>query len=180
MTPALPHFRFHPDPLLSGAVEPSTEPCGVCGQARGFVYTGNCYVEDEFEAQLCPWCIADGSAHRKFGVTFNEVALAPGIDEAAADEIEERTPGLTCFNPIDWPTCCGAPMAYLEPAGHTEIVARHPKLPTTLVPQMAAELRVPTGEAMRVFRSLQRDQSPCAHVFRCPTCETVRAAIDFD
>ena len=40
---------------------------------------------------------------------------------AIADEIEERTPGFATFNPVAWPSCCGGPMAYLEPVGHTEL-----------------------------------------------------------
>lgn len=180
MPTALPKFRFHPDPVLSGAVEPSTNTCGACGQVRGFAYTGPCYVEDDFDAELCPWCIADGSAHRKFGVTFHEVEPGPDIDEAVVDEIEERTPGLTSFNPVEWPTCCGAPMAYLEPVGHAEIRARHPDLQATLIPQLVAEMGIPRAEAQELFRSLHRDHSPCAHVFRCLTCPTSRAQIDFD
>ncbi|MCC7064395.1 MAG: CbrC family protein [Planctomycetes bacterium] len=180
MSSALPKFRFHPEPLLSGAIETSDAECGVCGQTRGFVYAGPCYVEDDFDAQLCPWCIADGSAHRKFGVTFHELELPPEIEVEVLDEIEERTPGITSFNPVEWPVCCKAPMAYLEPAGKKEIQKRHAKLPPALVAQMAEEFELPPAEAQQLFDSLQRDESPCAHIFRCAACEAVRAQIDFD
>lgn len=176
----LPTFRFHPDPVQSGAFEASSATCGVCGRARGYAYTGPCYVEDEFDAVLCPWCLADGSAFRRFGVTFAEIEPKPGIDLAVAEEIEERTPGITSFNPIDWPVCCDAPMAYLEPAGHADIVARHAGLAQSLVAQLAADLEVSRQEAETMFRSLDRDQSPCAHVFRCAACKRLRAEIDFD
>ncbi len=176
----LPTFRFHPDPVLSGAIEPSPDACGCCGQARGYLYTGPCYVEDDFDAALCPWCIADGSAHTKFGVTFQEVDLGPDLDEATADEIEERTPGITSFNPVAWPSCCGRPMAYLEPVGHAEIRARHPELPPLLIPQLEGEMEMSLAEAKQLFASLHRDHSPCAHVFRCAKCRVLRAEIDFD
>lgn len=180
MLPALPHFRFHPDPLRSGAIEPSDAICGACGQARGYVYAGPCYVEDDFDADLCPWCIADGSAHRKFGVTFHDLEPGPHIDDEDADEIEERTPGPTSWNPMPWPTCCGAPMAYLEPVGRAEIRERHPDLQIVLIPQMVAEFGMERADAQKLFDALQRDQSPCAHVFRCTACHTPRAHIDFD
>ena len=180
MTEPLPTFRFHPDPVQSGAIEVSPSTCGACGRARGYAYCGPCYVEDEFDAVVCPWCIADGSAFRRFGVTFAEVEPKPGIDLAIAEEIEERTPGITSFNPVDWPVCCGVPMAYLEPAGHTEIGARHPALAGTLVAQLGADFEVPRQEAQAMFQSLSRDHSPCAHVFRCASCARLAAEIDFD
>lgn len=176
----LPTFRFHPDPVQSGAVEASSDVCGACGKARGFVYTGPCYVEDDFDAALCPWCIADGRAFDRFGVTFAEVAPKPGFDLRLAEEIEERTPGLTTFNPIDWPVCCQTPMAYLEPAGHAELLARHADLAATLPATLAAAHGLPPGPAQELFASLQRDHAPCAHVFRCLRCATRRAVIDFD
>ena len=175
---ALPQFRLHPDPVQSGVVEASSDTCGACEQARGFVYTGPCYVEDDFDAALCPWCIADGGAFRRFGVTFHEVGPKPGIDLPIAEELEERTPGILSFQPIDWPVCCGTAMAYLEPSGHAEIVARYAALLTTLPAQLAAELELPPKAAQELFLSLQRDQSPCAHVFRCLLCRALRGAID--
>jgi uncharacterized protein CbrC (UPF0167 family) len=71
-------------------------------------------------------------------------------------------------------------MAYLEPAGKKEIQKRHAKLPPALVAQMAEEFELPSAEAQQLFDSLQRDESPCAHIFRCAACGTVRAQIDFD
>ena len=180
MSTPLPHFRFHPDPLQSGCITDADLVCGVCDRARGYIYAGNCYVEEEFEGDVCPWCIADGSAHRRFGMTFHEFTLKPGTDLAIVDEIEERTPGLASFHPVEWPWCCGLPMAYLEPAGHEQIVARHATLATTLVPQLATDHGISREQAQALFDSLQRDESPCAHVFRCLTCATLRAQIDVE
>jgi len=59
----LPVFRYHPDPIASGSVVASAAECVCCGEARGFIYTGPAYCEAELEEALCPWCIADGSAH---------------------------------------------------------------------------------------------------------------------
>jgi len=177
---ALPSFRFHPDPVQSGSFEPSRKPCGCCGQARGYVYTGPCYVEEDFDAELCPWCIADGKAHRCFGVSFHELEPGPGIDTAIADEIEERTPGFATFNPVPWPSCCGGPMAYLEPVGHAELAARHAELLPVLAARFATEQELPEDDAEQLVRSLQRDHSPCLHVFRCRTCGVRRGEIDFD
>ena len=39
----LPTFKYHPDPIASGSVEPSETECVCCGKARGYVYTANAY-----------------------------------------------------------------------------------------------------------------------------------------
>lgn len=178
MASALPRFRFHPDPVLSGAFEPADDPCDVCGQARGLVYTGPCYVEDDFDAVLCPWCIADGSAFARYGVTFHELSPRPGLDLTVAEEIEERTPGLLSSNPIEWPLCCEVPMAYLEPAGQAELLARHPRLAAALPTQVAAERQLSKAAAEALVAGLRRDEPPCAQVFRCGKCRTAIAILD--
>ena len=53
----LPTFRCYPDPLASGSIEPSETVCACCGQARGFVYVGASYGEDDYVDCICPWCI---------------------------------------------------------------------------------------------------------------------------
>ena len=180
MSEPLPTFRFHPDPVLSGAVEASPEACSCCGAARGYLYTGPCYVEDDFEAVLCPWCIADGSAFRRFGVTFAEIEPRPGFDLRIADELEERTPGITTWNPIDWPVCCKGPMAYVEPVGHAELETRHAALAAALPAMVAAEFAIDAAEAEELCLRLQRDHAPTAHVFRCLSCRRSQAVLDFD
>jgi uncharacterized protein CbrC (UPF0167 family) len=66
---SLPDFRYHPDPLGSGSVIASAESCDACGQARGYVYDGPVYAEDD-QWVFCPWCIADGTAARRYDAEF--------------------------------------------------------------------------------------------------------------
>jgi len=178
MDEAIPLFRFHPDPWQSGSVERSDATCAGCGRARGCIYTGPCYGEVDLDRQLCPWCIHDGTAHAKFGTTFHDMTMPGDADPAALDEIELRTPGFTTFNPFDWPVCCGVPMAYLEPAGITEIRARHRELEGQLMGTIVHGLQVSGGAAHRLLESLHRDRGPCVHVFACVRCASRRAVID--
>jgi uncharacterized protein CbrC (UPF0167 family) len=87
---SLPDFRYHPDPIRSGSIVLSEERCRCCRKARGYIYTGPVYSEEDgLDDQLCPWCIADGAAHRKFDATFiDPEAFADGMPQAAMDEIE--------------------------------------------------------------------------------------------
>jgi uncharacterized protein CbrC (UPF0167 family) len=176
----LPVFRYHPDPIASGSVVASDAQCACCGARRGFIYTGPAYCEEELEDALCPWCIADGSAHAKFDASFAEPAGFP--DEVAADvvaEIAYRTPGFNAWQQEKWLACCGDAAAFLEPAGLAEIRARHPQLEGALTMYIVHELGISGGAATRLLQALHRDQGPTAYVFACRHCDGRPAYIDF-
>ncbi|MEJ2148732.1 MAG: CbrC family protein [Chloroflexota bacterium] len=52
----LPYFRYHPYPLRTGSVKRSGNTCVVCGQARGYIYSGPVYARKEYIDCICPWC----------------------------------------------------------------------------------------------------------------------------
>lgn len=115
MTPprpeALPAFRYHPDPLASGSVVASAATCRCCGRARGHVYVGPVYAEEELSEAVCPWCIADGAAAEIFDAEFVDVACFPdALPDDAAEEIARRTPGYATWQ--------GGGMARLLRPGH--------------------------------------------------------------
>jgi len=175
---ALPTFRFHPDPLRSGSVVAKAVTCRACDQRRDHVYTGPVFGEHDLDEALCPWCIADGTANRRFGAFFHDLAFASEVAPDVAIEIEERTPGFDTWNPIDWPVCCDLPMAYLETAGIAEVRARHRTLEGDLMSSIVHELRLSGGTARAYLESLRRDASPSVHVFHCLSCDHVAGRID--
>lgn len=109
MAGALPTFRYHPDPIATGSIEPAPDECLACGRARGFRYVGPVYAETELNEQLCPWCIADGSAARKFDAEFTDVGLGlpPDVPDSVTDEIAHRTPGFHSWQQDHWLYHCG-------------------------------------------------------------------------
>jgi uncharacterized protein CbrC (UPF0167 family) len=112
-----PPFTYYEDPYSDGTVEQSDVECSGCARRRGWISTCLAYGADvPDEASLCPWCIADGTAHAKFGASFNEV----GVDAAreAREEVEFRTPGFLTWQDWDWPTHCGDVGVYRgQPSG---------------------------------------------------------------
>ena len=116
--PDLPSFPYHRDPLASGSLRGSTDPCQCCGRTRGILYDGVVYSREEITA-LCPWCIADGSAAEKFDASFfdadfcdtegNPVALPPEVHH----EVFDCTIGFATFNPIGWWVHCDEPAEYV-------------------------------------------------------------------
>jgi uncharacterized protein CbrC (UPF0167 family) len=99
---AFPRFKYHPDPLATGAVKASDATCLCCGRTRGFVYTHAPYSRrDDLEGAVCPWCIADGSAARKFQARFVPDA-EDELPAAAGRELFERTPGYLSWQGENW------------------------------------------------------------------------------
>ena len=148
--------------------------------ATGFIYAGPAYTEEELEDALCPWCIANGSAHEKFEATFvDSEAFADDAPAAAVDEIMQRTPGFNAWQSEKWPSCCGEPAAFVTPAGSADIQARYPRLEGPLMMFIVHELGISGGAARQTLDGLRRDQSPTAFIFKCLHCDNFPAYIDF-
>jgi hypothetical protein len=176
----LPTFRYHPDPIASGSIVASDAECLCCNAQRGFIYAGPTYCEAELEEALCPWCIADGSAHEKFDASFTDEARFPAdIPRDVIEEIAFRTPGFCGWQQEKWLTCCSDAATFLEPAGRTEIRARYPQLEGTLMMYVVHELGISGGAAKRFLEALNRDQGPTAYVFACRHCDNKPAYVDY-
>ncbi|GIG68918.1 hypothetical protein Pen01_52130 [Phytomonospora endophytica] len=119
-TRPLPRFRYHPDPLATGAISPSVTQCPVCEQVTGFAYTTTPYGAGTLR-NICPWCIADGTAATRFKVSFCDdfPLLEAGLPHAVVTEVCARTPGFATFQQEEWQSCCGDACAFeglLSPA----------------------------------------------------------------
>ena len=72
----LPVFKYHPDPIDTGTFVTSEAECAVCNQKTGYVYEGPLYSleadeDDESQASVCLWCIANGNAATKLNVQYS-------------------------------------------------------------------------------------------------------------
>lgn len=175
----LPEFRYHPYPVDTGSIARSDATCVVCQRQRGFIYAGPVYAEDGFEDAICPWCIADGSAHTALGVTFvDSEAFSAETPDAVIDTIVERTPGYAAWQAEEWPSCCGDAAAFIGPLGIAEIRATHRHLEGLLMNQIVHGLGISGGAATRFLESLRRDASPTAYLFKCLHCEEPQVHLD--
>jgi uncharacterized protein CbrC (UPF0167 family) len=119
----LPVFPYHRDPIASGSIVASTEVCECCGLARGWRYEGNIYTVQKVE-HLCPWCIADGSAARKFdawffdGDFYDDKRKRVKVADHYREAVFRRTVGFATFNPVSWWVHCGEPASYIDRSGH--------------------------------------------------------------
>jgi uncharacterized protein CbrC (UPF0167 family) len=61
----LPSFRYHPDPIGTGSIAESGEACRCCHQARGYMYTGPVYAEEELDAEVARFTAIFEEAQQK-------------------------------------------------------------------------------------------------------------------
>ncbi|HEY2017445.1 MAG TPA: CbrC family protein [Bryobacteraceae bacterium] len=179
MPETLPVFRYHPNPLQTGSIAVSGKTCNCCGRSRGYIYTLAPYSEEDLEEEsLCPWCIAGGEAHRKFGAEFLDVEGIPNdVPEAAMQELVERTPGYAAWQSEEWRACCDDATAFLGPFGYPEIERKGAGLVTPLLAYIMEEMDY-QGETSQLLESLDRDRGPTAYVFQCLHCRRYLFHID--
>lgn len=122
----LPSFRYHPDPLDTGAFERSKEGvvCDCCGKATNIFYTTPFFSVEDIDC-LCPECIASGEAAQKYNGSFqDEYSLEDGVDDPEKlDELIHRTPGYSGWQQEYWRAHCGDYCAYLGRVGARELRA---------------------------------------------------------
>lgn len=104
----LPYFKYHPDPLKTGLVKNKTFQCICCDQEKNYLYVGPAHsLRADIEDKICVWCLANGSAAKKFDAEFaGELDNVTNINPLAMKEFAERTPGYICWQDPLWLTHC--------------------------------------------------------------------------
>ena len=82
----LPHFKYHPDPIKTGSVKESDEPCECCEKARGYVYAGSPYSRPVLGTVDTSYYQGDGvtataRADESFDLDYGITADEPGFEK---------------------------------------------------------------------------------------------------
>jgi len=168
----LPAFKYHPDPVATGSVKASDATCLCCGKKRGYIYAAPVYSEEDLDEALCPWCIADGSAHERFECSFTDddwasyTPSAKGLPRAIREEVALRTPGFLGWQQEHWMACCNDAAAFVGRAGRAELESQWPDA----IPSLRDEVKMSPEDWAGYLASLDKDGSPTAYVFRCLHC----------
>jgi uncharacterized protein CbrC (UPF0167 family) len=109
---ALPSFHYHPNPEQTGVIVKEEIICEACGKPSEYNYVGPVYSLQDIE-QLCPWCIKDGTAARKFDASFQEDFDKSVNNKEAIEELVKRTPGYFTWQGGYWPSHCNDFCAFL-------------------------------------------------------------------
>lgn len=179
---ALPSFRYHPDPVATGAFEPVTITCVCCSTVRAWRYTVPAYGTRDLRDTLCPWCIADGSAAERFDVVFTDLGSSGSLPDLGntrvRDEIERRTPGFSGWQQERWLFHCDDAAAFMGSGGWDDV--RHLPGAVSDLRAQVADWGFAADEIDAFTESLDVDGSPVAHLFRCLTCSRHLAYADLD
>lgn len=171
MSSELPSFRYHPDPLATGAVKPSAVQCACCGQRRGFVYVGPVYGETELDESLCPWCIADGSAAANLGASFADDTplLQAGVPELVVQEVHLRTPAFSSWQQEQWLAHCGDACAFLGDASVDDVAGANEATRVA----WKNEYGLDDDDWLHITKGYQPRGNPAFYKFQCLHCEAV-------
>ncbi|MFX0112894.1 CbrC family protein, partial [Bacillus pumilus] len=74
----LPTFKYNPDPVSLNVSKKEPTTCPVCEREREYMYHGPFYSVENVKG-ICPWCIKDGLAAKKYDCTFQ--------DDASCDDV---------------------------------------------------------------------------------------------
>lgn len=161
-----PHFRFNPRAYEPGrAFEASDKICGHCARPCVWEHVAGAYALNS--VTLCARCVAAGGLEAVLGGSYSfHDGEVEDCDPALEAELLERTPGVACFNPFEWPALGGMPLAFLG-YGEEETLLAIP----AVVDAMAA-----------AFEDFGWDAgpSPYAMIFKAPDGETYRVVVDLD
>lgn len=178
----LPTFKYHPDPIETDSIKSSDAKCICCGQERGYIYVGPVFSVEELSEGICPWCIADGSAHAKFDAEFTDAAGVgdygswDAVPQEVVDEVAFRTPGFSGWQQERWWTHCGDAAAFLGRAGYGEVS----KYGSELMNAIQRDVKMDGDSWKEYLTELDKDGAPCAYVFRCLHCGALGGYSDCD
>jgi uncharacterized protein len=168
----LPIFKYHQDPIRSGVIEQSDTTCICCGLARGYIYTGAVYGEHDIDERLCPWCIADGNAQKKFDASYTDLDGIGGygtwepVSKSVIDEVGYRTPSFTAWQQEQWWTHCGDAAQFIDYAGREELEGYG----VECIDRVKKSAQVDPEQWDHIFQGLNKEGNVIAYVFRCLKC----------
>lgn len=170
----LPQFRYYPDPVGTGAFEEGEEKtCPCCGKKSTVYYSILPYCIENVE-NLCPLCISNGEAARKYDATFVQGAEWNGEpDKEKDEELFCRTPGYISWQGEYWLSCCDDYCAYLGTVGTRELKAMD------MADEVFEEYEA-RNEFEDVREYLVKDGSLCGYLFRCLHCGKYHLWVDAD
>lgn len=177
----LPVFELFADPVGEEVFAERDEACGICRQARGWLYVEPHFGDAVHDGlSICPWCIHDGSAG-KLGITFNDSTIYPHLSSTkqmtAEDKalVEERTPGFQTWQGNHWLMCCGRACVYLGEADSSDLLGRWS---TAVASLFEHEPDWSEAEKADLVAHVRKGAGPCAYVFQCRICRELKGFWD--
>lgn len=189
-----PTFTYYPDPVAGGAFRETTDPCPCCGEVRGWGYTRTPFCRGESPENLCPWCIADGSASQKYGTDGRGAEFTGDLFEIVRDdagavtefaspffgeptvppeksrELAYRTPGFMTWQEPQWLACCSTPAQYLGQPTGAELKQLDDLDNVLECLRVSSRWGADRTAAEDRLKTVGPDESEVVYLFRCSGC----------
>jgi uncharacterized protein CbrC (UPF0167 family) len=172
----IPNFKYHLDPFQSKVFEQRDSKCPICKKKVSFVYVGPFYSNQDVDG-ICPWCISDGQAARKYDGEFQDTQTIEGeISENAKDELIRRTPGYIAWQQAEWLVHCNEPCQFIAYVGWKELE----EIGVDVVEDIEKQAKN-YGLSIEEFKErLFNEGALQGYLFRCVKCGKYRLTSDCD
>ena len=174
----LPKFKYHPycleNKVFKKAKKNEEIICMCCNQYTEYYYDKVIYAIEDVNC-LCPQCVADGTAAKKYNATFIQDAEEIENDEHKTTELFERTPGLITWQGEHWLACCNDYCAFMAYAGTEELEKMG------IAEEVFADYATQDEYEIEDVRPyLEKDGSMVGYLFQCLHCGKYRIWVDAD
>lgn len=181
---SFPNFRYHPDPISTGAFKKTKRPCVLCGIRRGFTYAYDAHNSEYRHLPyarnpICPWCIASGVAARRDDAVFTDHDIKgwPRVPKHILKEVDRRTPGLRIPNWSTYLGCCNDVMAFTGYAGLKELQKSYPDALPSVTESIKGRYAYEEYSEATVMETLDKKGIPTACIFRCLHCDRLKGYV---
>jgi uncharacterized protein CbrC (UPF0167 family) len=182
----LPEFKYHPNPIETGAFKTDkTVKCDCCRQMTDVYYEGSFYCIENID-YLCPFCIASGKAAEKFDGEFQDYASIEGIspnpsepntfnNKEAIEEVTKRTPTYNSWQQQVWLAHCDDLCAFIGYVGWNEI-----KDKVNEFADLQSDIQDYNFSTDDLSKYLFNNGSLQGYLFQCLHCKKYRLYMDCD
>lgn len=181
---SLPFFKYHPDPIATGSIIESDEPCECCRRSRGYLYDGPVFSTQRIK-RVCPWCISDGSAASKFDAEFTDSSAVGDygswdkVPDSVVTEIARQTPGFHSWQQACWWTHCGDAAEFLGFVGSIDPSILDSPFARDFITRIQKDFSFTEVKWQQYISCSDKNRSMTTYVFRCRHCLLIGGYTDF-
>ena len=147
--------------------------CECCGK-ESVQYLDRMYCVASIQA-ICPQCVANGEAAKKFDGDFIQDAEVEKVsDEQRIDELFHRTPGYHSWQGEYWLACCDDFCAYIKPVKMKELKEMG------IADEVCSEYEAAGHGYFNIREQLTKDGSLYGYLFQCLHCGKYHLGVDAD
>lgn len=180
----LPQFKYSPNAYQLDIFEKVEGTCSICNEKRNIKYKRSFYAIEKPD-YICPWCIANGAAAKKYNGEFNDYLGIEGVSPDPSDpppslpkdlilEICNKTPSYFAMQSEQWLCHCNEPCAFLGYVDSNDI--------KPILEELKEDIEVNIGFPSEVIiNHLSKDSSFYkGYLFQCLKCKKHRLHADCD